>query len=101
MWFLISKLISHHKYIYIYKLFDKIHLYFYIIYFHNLLLIYPVNYLKFKKYYIHNIFTILSQQILSGKLLLTIIDRKKNNFSGGFKLESVTTYPVKFIIKML
>ena len=33
-----------------------------------------------------------SQQILSGKLLLVVIGRKKkSNFSGGFKLELVTT----------
>ena len=46
-------------------------------------------------------FITFSQQILSGKLLLTIIDRQKNNFSGGFKLELVTTYPIEFVIKML
>ena len=32
-----------------------------------------------------------SQQIISGRLLLTVIGRKKSNFSGEFKLEPVTT----------
>ena len=32
-----------------------------------------------------------SQQILSGKLLLAVIGGEKSNFSGGFKLEPVTT----------
>jgi len=32
-----------------------------------------------------------SQQILSGRLLLAVIGRKKSNFSGEFKLEPVTT----------
>ena len=36
-------------------------------------------------------FTTLSQQILSGKLLLAVIDDQKSNFSSRFKLELVTT----------
>ena len=40
-----------------------------------------------KKCYILNIF---SQQILSGKLLLAVINRQKINFSDEFKLELVT-----------
>ena len=32
-----------------------------------------------------------SQQILSDKLLLAVINGEKSNFSGGFKLEPVTT----------
>ena len=36
-------------------------------------------------------FTTLSQQILSGRLLLAVIGEQKSNFSGEFKLELVTT----------
>ena len=32
-----------------------------------------------------------SQQILNVKLLLIVIGGEKSNFSGGFKLEPVTT----------
>ena len=32
-----------------------------------------------------------SQQILSRRLLLTVIGGEKSNFSGGFTLEPVTT----------
>ena len=32
-----------------------------------------------------------SQQILSGKLLLAVINEQKSNFSSGFKLKLVTT----------
>ena len=32
-----------------------------------------------------------SQQILSGRLLLAVIGGEKNNFSGGFNIEPVTT----------
>ena len=32
-----------------------------------------------------------SQQILSDKLLLAVINGQKNNFSGEFKLKLVTT----------
>ena len=45
-------------------------------------------------------FTILSQQILSDKLLLVVIGRQKNKVSGGFKLELII-YNLKFIVKML
>ena len=34
---------------------------------------------------------ILSQQILSSRLLLAVIGEQKSNFSGEFKLELVTT----------
>ena len=41
--------------------------------------------------YVHNIFTTLSQQILSDKFLLFINKQKKNHFNGEFKLESIIT----------
>ena len=47
------------------------------------------------------IFTIFSQQFQRGKLLLSIISGPKNNFNDGFKLESVTTYHLGFVIKIL
>ena len=45
-----------------------------------------------EKCYVHNIFTTLSQQILSDRLLLAVISGQKSNFSGEFKLEPITTY---------
>ena len=36
--------------------------------------------------------TIFSQQILSGGLLLVIMDEQKSNLSCRFKLEPITTY---------
>ena len=39
-----------------------------------------------EKCYVKNIFIILLQQIVSGKLVLDIIDGYKSNFNGGFKL---------------
>ena len=53
----------------------------------------------------HNIFTILSQLILSGRLLLVNIDekkiifleREKNNFNSMFKLKSVSIYQNDFL----
>ena len=46
-------------------------------------------------------FTTLSQQILSGRLLLVVIGEQKNNFSDGFKLELVTIFHINFIMKVL
>ena len=43
-----------------------------------------------KKYYVHNIFTIFSQQIVSGRLLLVVMSEQKNNLSCEFKLEPIT-----------
>ena len=37
-------------------------------------------------------FKIFLQQILNGKLLLTVIGRHKSNFNRSFKLESTITY---------
>ena len=45
-------------------------------------------------------FTTFSQQILSGKLLLAIKIEQRINFSNGFKLVSITTYHLAFIIKL-
>ena len=39
-----------------------------------------------EKYYINNIFIIISQQILSGRLLLAVTNGEKSNFSGEYKL---------------
>ena len=44
-----------------------------------------------KKCYVHNIFTTISQQILSGSLLLAVFGWQKCNFSCRFKLEPITT----------
>ena len=57
--------------------------------------------IQYEKCYIYNIFIILIQQILSGRLLLTIICEQKNNFSDESKLKSITSYNLKFVIKML
>ena len=35
----------------------------------------------------HNIFTTLSEQMLSDRLLLVVIGKQRNNLSYGFKLE--------------
>ena len=52
--------------------------------------------IKFEKYY-YNIFAI---NFNSG-LLLAITIEKKSNFSSEFKLEPVTTYHIRFIVKLL
>ena len=57
--------------------------------------------IQYEKCYIYNIFIILIQQILSGRLLLTIICEQKNNFSDEFKLKSITSYYLKFVVKIL
>ena len=46
------------------------------------------------KCYVHNIFTTLSQQILSSKLLLVIMGGKKSNLNCEFKLEPITTFHI-------
>ena len=56
---------------------------------------------KEKKYYVYNIFRALSQQIISSRLLRDVIGGQKNNFNSGFKLEHVTTYHVRFVMKIL
>lgn len=39
------------------------------------------------------IFTVFSQQILYGKLLLAITSGQKNNFNGGFTLKTYNNLP--------
>ena len=50
------------------------------------------SYNLIKKCYVHNIFTILLQKILSGKLLLIVISGQKSNLSNGFKLKLIVYY---------
>ena len=38
------------------------------------------------KWYIHNIFTIFSEQILSGKLLLVVMDGQKSNLNYNIQI---------------
>ena len=44
-------------------------------------------------------YTIFSQQILSDRLLLVVIGGQKSNLSYRFKLEPITTYHLRFILK--
>ena len=51
--------------------------------------------------YFYNIFT---KKTLNGRLLLAINNgkkKKKTNLSGWFKLKLVTTYHLKFAVKIL
>ena len=44
-------------------------------------------------YYLRNVMSIiLSQQVLSSRLLLTVIGGQKSNLSDGFKLEPIIIY---------
>ena len=45
------------------------------------------------------IFTIFSQQILNGRLLLVVKDRQKSNLSFGFKLQPIKTNQLWFVVK--
>ena len=45
--------------------------------------------------------TTFLQQILSGRLLLVVISGQKSTLSCGFKLEPVTIYHMRFVVKML
>ena len=54
-----------------------------------------------EKCYVYNIFTIFSQQIVSGSLLLVVMSEQKTNLSCEFKLELITTYHMWFVVKML
>ena len=47
----------------------------------------------------HFFSTIFSQQMLSDRLLLVIIDRQKSNFSNKFKLKLIITYHLRFVVK--
>ena len=42
-----------------------------------------------------------SQQILSTKLLLVAIIGQKSNLSDMFKLKPITTYHIRFFVKIL
>ena len=44
------------------------------------------------KCYVHNIFMIFLQKILSDKLLLVVISGQKSNLSNGFKLKLIIYY---------
>ena len=39
--------------------------------------------------------------MLNDRLLLAITGKQSNNFSSKFKLEPITTYHLKFVIKLL
>ena len=47
------------------------------------------------KCYVHYIFSTHSKQIINDRLLVVVINRQKSNFSGEFKLEPITTYPLR------
>ena len=42
----------------------------------------------------------VSQQILSGKLLLTVTNGQKYNFKCEFKLKAIITYLIQFVVKV-
>ena len=46
-------------------------------------------------------FTIFSQEILSGKLLLTVTSEEKSNFSDEFKIEPIIANHLRFNVKIL
>ena len=48
----------------------------------------------------YNIFITLSQRILNDRLLLLIIDRQNSNFRTRFKVEPITAYHLRFVVKM-
>ena len=50
---------------------------------------------------LYNNFTTLSQQKIHGRLLWVVIRGQKNNFNDRFKLEPITTYHLKFVVKTL
>ena len=54
-----------------------------------------------EKCYVHNIFTILSQQIINDKLLLVVMGGQKSNLSCKFKLESIINNHLWFVMKIL
>ena len=65
------------------------------------LFIKALRYILKEKWYVHNIFTIFLQQILSGRLLLVVIVMAKSNLSVRFKFEPITTNHLWFIMKIL
>ena len=65
------------------------------------LFIKALRYILKEKWYVHNIFTIFLQQILSDRLLLVVIVRAKSNLSVRFKFEPITTNHLWFVVKIL
>ena len=49
----------------------------------------------------NNIFRTLSQQILIEDCYLLLLTDKNNNFNSDFKLELLTIYYLRFVIKIL
>ena len=47
------------------------------------------------------LFTIFSQQNLSGRLLIAVIDEQKSNLNSEFKLKSITINHQIFFMKVL
>ena len=64
-----------------------------------------IKHLDNEKCYVHDIFTILSQQILNDKMLFAITSGQKSNFSSRFRLKIHNTLPVRnyceSVVKML
>ena len=61
-----------------------------------------MNIFKYKKYFKikrNSIFTTLSQQILCGRLLLTVMGEQKSNLICEFKLELIITFHLWFVVK--
>ena len=65
-----------------------------------LITLYYYYYLK-KKFYVHNIFTIILQQIQSDKLLLVVIGKQKGNFNGGHKLRTSNNWSLKICCEIV
>ena len=61
-----------------------------------------MNIFKYKKDFKikrNSIFTTLSQQILDGRLLLTVMSGQKSNLICEFKLELIITFHLWFVVK--
>ena len=61
-----------------------------------------MNIFKYKKDFKikrNSIFTTLSQQILCGRLLLTVMGEQKSNLICEFKLELIITFHLWFVVK--
>ena len=64
-----------------------------------------IKHLDNGKCYIHDIFIILSQQILNDKMLFAITSEQKSNFNSKFRLKILNTLPgrnyCESVVKML
>ena len=63
-----------------------------------------MNIFKYKKDFKikrNSIFTTLSQQILDGRLLLTVMSGQKSNLICEFKLELIITFHLWFVMKII